>query len=249
MGILFSLCKKRISITNIYKLDNIEKLSSGPFCEVSKGFSKKNNKFITIKTLKRLNDKTCMNEIAILKKLDHPNIVKYIESYNDNYYYYIIMDYYSGDELFKYRERVSIINEQVVKNIMLQLFDAVNYLHNQVKICHRDLKLENIIFEDETHQTIKLIDFGLSKPINKNQLFIDKVGTVYYIAPEILKTGKYDYKCDIWSLGVILYILIFNTPPFYSQSDNEILTLIQKGNYTVYNNKVSTDVINLIKNM
>lgn len=115
---------------------------------------------------------------------------------------------------------------------------ALNYIHSK-NICHRDLKPENfLLLSKADNAPLKIIDFGLSvlfdeKTIKENKgkmTMTTKAGTPYYISPEILK-GKYDISCDIWSSGVILYILLSGVPPFYGSTDNEIIDKVKKGKY------------------
>ena len=105
---------------------------------------------------------------------------------------------------------------------------AIRYLHDH-HIVHRDLKLENFLFEtDHEDSELILIDFGLSQNYYPNEVILNPVGTPYYVAPEVL-SGAYSNKCDIWSLGVIAYMLVSGTPPFYGKSDNETLIAVKKG--------------------
>lgn len=94
---------------------------------------------------------------------------------------------------------------------------AVNYLHGK-KIVHRDLKPENLMLEKENHWDLKVIDFGLSRIFNKDKKMNQRLGTPYYVAPEVLKK-KYDEKCDIWSIGIILHIFLTGNPPFIGRND------------------------------
>lgn len=113
---------------------------------------------------------------------------------------------------------------------MRQAFSAIKYLHNS-NIAHRDIKPENfLLFKENDADNIKLIDFGLSKKLSENEIMHNPNGTAYYIAPEVLN-GEYDQKCDIWSIGVVLYILMCGRPPFKGKSNPEIIKSILKGEY------------------
>ena len=119
-------------------------------------------------------------------------------------------------------------NEKVACRYILSMVKAVRYLHDH-NIVHRDLKLENFLFEsDKPDSELILIDFGLSQIYYPNEVILNPVGTPYYVAPEVL-SGAYGNKCDVWSLGVIAYMLVSGTPPFYGKTDNDTLRAVQKG--------------------
>ena len=114
--------------------------------------------------------------------------------------------------------------------IMKQIFSAIQYMHEH-NICHRDLKPENFLLRLNGDLTsIKLIDFGLSRKLGESEVLNDVHGTPFYIAPEILE-GSYDKLCDLWSLGVILYILICGVPPFAGKTHKHILRRVRRGEY------------------
>lgn len=167
----------------------------------------------------------------ILTMIDHPNIIKLYEIYEDIKYFYLIMELCVGGELFdRIIARVDTHNmftEREAAIIFKQLMGAISYCHTQ-SICHRDLKPENLLLLNKSETSpIKVIDFGLSKIFNPGfKKMKTKVGTAYYVSPEVLE-GDYDEKCDIWSCGVILYILLTGDPPFNGRSDQEIYTKIQ----------------------
>ena len=167
----------------------------------------------------------------------------------------ILFRFCNGGELFDRINEDGWLTEKLVAKIMKNIFMAVAYCHSQ-SIMHRDLKPENILLEfhsnnDRDNFSIKLIDFGTAVMFKPRQKFNEKIGTPYYIAPEILKK-KYDEKCDLWSCGVIMYILLTGEPPFNGDSDKEILKRVEEGFYNMNNEAfkyISDDAKNLIKNL
>ena len=153
-----------------------------------------------------------MEEVAILHSLDHPNIVKYYETYNDHKYIYLVMEYVSGKALFEKitEQENQTFNEMEAARYMKQLFQAINHCH-AYNIVHRDIKPDNIMITDD--DSVRLIDFGLSKASKGLRRMKTVAGTPYYMSPEVLD-GAYSKKADIWSLGVILYTLVSGYLPF-----------------------------------
>ena len=134
------------------------------------------------------------------------------------------MEYCSGGELLERICSRGRFDECSAAKIMRKLFSAINYLHER-GISHRDLKPENFLFENTTDDAeIKIIDFGLSKQFFESSMRT-VVGTALYVAPEVLK-GKYDNRCDNWSLGIIAYVLLCGNPPFYGNNNKEIFARI-----------------------
>lgn len=198
-------------------------------------------------------EKEILNEIEMLKSLDHPNIVKVFEFYNTKEGYYIITDYCKGGELFDKILENAPFDEAAAAYIMYQILSAVFYCHN-LNIIHRDLKPENILIENEEKDTgylnIKVIDFGTAKLFDRNKSEKKVIGSAYYIAPEVLNS-KYNEKCDIWSCGVIMYILLSGKPPF-GGDDDEILEKIKAGKFDLKADpwqRVSSEAKDLIKHM
>ena len=197
---------------------------------------------------------TISKEINILKSLDHPNIIKVYEFYKTEKYIYIINELCTGGELFDKIVEVKYFSEDVARNIMRQLFSAVEYCHEK-GVIHRDLKPENILIESSEEKDrdffhIKIIDFGTCEILKKNKL-TEQIGTSFYIAPEVLKNG-YNEKCDLWSCGIILYILLCGSPPFYGKNEKEIFSKILEGNFTFKHkiwNKISYEGKNLVKKL
>jgi len=168
-----------------------------------------------------------LEEVRILRQLDHPNIIKYYEMFEDEEYIYLAMEYCSGGELFERIKEKEVFNETEASSIILKLLKALNYCHS-LGIAHRDIKPENILYvSKDPDSEIKLIDFGLAKTPQANTgTFSTVVGSAYYLAPEMLD-GSYTFECDIWSTGIILYILLSGLIPFNGETNEEIFTKIK----------------------
>ena len=177
------------------------------------------------------NEEDIINEINILMKMDHPNIVKIFEFYNSDTHYYLITEYCEGGCLFDLIVKNGPFTEIQASYIMHQLFSVVNYCH-KMKIIHRDLKPENILVNKNENGfvKIKICDFGTSLCFKRGEIQDKIVGSIYYIAPEVLKK-KYNSKCDIWSCGVIMYILLTGLPPFGGSNNQIIIKKILLGQY------------------
>ena len=241
--------------------DSIKKLGEGAFGSVEEVKHKISGAIramkIIDKTRMRLGseeEEQLINEINILKTLDHPNIMKVFEYYNYNNHLYIISEFISGGELFDKITENHNLKEDISSNIMKQIFSAINFCHEN-DIVHRDLKPENILIEkeeklDKDFLTIKIIDFGTCDKIKKGEKLEKQVGTPYYTAPEV-NNKNYDKKCDLWSCGVILYVMLAGKQPFNGDNDEEINYAIQRCkidfNDEIWDN-ISHDAKDLIKN-
>jgi calcium-dependent protein kinase len=198
-------------------------------------------------------EESLISEINILKSLDHPNIIKVYEYFNTKRKLFIISELCTGGELFDKITTVKHFSEQQASHIMHQLFSAVQFCHFN-NIMHRDLKPENILIESEEEArkeffTIKVIDFGTSDKVKKNKMFEKQIGTPFYIAPEVLN-NKYNEKCDLWSCGVIMYILLCGVPPFFAEEESEIYALVKEGKFSMDGpewDEISEDAKDLIR--
>ncbi len=202
---------------------------------------------------KKDTEQNIINEIEILRKMDHPNIVKIFEFYNTVEGYYLITEFCEKGELFQVILENAPFKEFKVAHIMFQIFSAVNYCHSS-NIIHRDLKPENILIhsiDENGNYFIKIIDFGTAKLYAKNKSENKLIGSSYYIAPEVLKKD-YNEKCDIWSCGVIMYIMLSGRAPFSGDKDSVILEKIKLGKYDLKKGnigKISNDAKDLIKKL
>jgi len=207
-------------------------LGEGSFGRVRRATHKESGDERAIKVIdkKMLNSSTdlesFLNEVSMLKSLDHPNIVKVFEYYQDSRNYYLITELCSGGELFERIISRGSFNEAQAAHYMKAILSVIAYCHER-NIVHCDLKPENFLFDSENSEVLKAIDFGAAQFFREQPL--DKiVGTVYYIAPEVIEKN-YTEKCDVWSAGVIMYILLCGSPPFGGENDDEILENIREG--------------------
>lgn len=172
-----------------------------------------------------------MNEAEILKSLDHPNILKIHEVIEDSRSVNIVTELCTGGNLYERVVQRGLISENTSAHYIRQILSSLIYCH-KAGIVHRDLKPENILFESAREDSLlKVIDFGISTHFSRENPLKNSIGTIYYMAPEVI-TGEYGEKCDIWSCGVILYILLVGKPPFYGATKQETLQRIKKGVFT-----------------
>lgn len=229
--------KSKMIRENIRKVYKIGKwLGRGQFGSVRVGspFANLNEKY-AIKSVPREASEDYIRqlekEFRILKAVDHPNIIKFYEAYQDQKYFHFVIEYWGGGELFTVLSKNGPPSEKESIKIIRKLCSAIAHLHDK-DICHRDLKPENILFENkEPDAEIKLIDFGLSTFALNDRTMRTRVGTPFYVAPEVLK-GEYQKSWDMWSIGVIAYVLLCGYPPFYAEGNEEIYRKIEKGKFT-----------------
>lgn len=171
------------------------------------------------------------HELEIFKDLDHPNIIKILEMYEDTKRFYLIMELCTGGELYDEIIFKKKIDEAPACHIITQVIEAIAFCHRR-GIVHRDIKPENILLDSKRRYNTKLVDFGSSWRIEEGKRFQHMVGTAYYIAPEVL-LNDYDQKCDIWSIGVILFMMLTGNPPFDGKDDREIIRNIRIGQFSM----------------
>lgn len=162
-------------------------------------------------------------EFKILKELNHPNVLRYYGSYEHKSKIFLVIEYCNGKELLAEIIQSGRLTEKQTQNYFREITEALVYLHSK-NIVHRDLKPENIMIEKDT-KSVKIIDFGLSKQTSKkNARMRSEVGTLMYSSPEV-DAGYYSEKCDIWSLGVILYLTLCGQLPFHADTTKKLIKL------------------------
>lgn len=222
---------KRIS--DVYDTEQTDVLGAGISGEVRSVTHKMTGRRCALKRLdtssmSKKKFESLYNEVDVYLKLDHPNICKLLEVYEDEVAVSLVMELCSGKELYERLADRKRFTEGDCKRLVSEMLGALQYLHCQF-ICHRDIKLENWVYADDSEDArLKLIDFGFSKVFNTGVPMTAMHGTIYYVAPEVLE-GCYDYKCDVWSIGVIVYMLLSGSPPFNGEQDSEIIRKIKRG--------------------
>lgn len=256
---------KPTQIEENYKVLN--KLGRGAFGSVFKIVHKTTGIIRAMKVIRKDcikyqdDEKLFLKEIEILIKTDHPRVIKIYEYYQDEVNYYLITEYISGGDLYETITNFKTFDENQAANIMYQILSAVYYLHSN-NIVHRDIKPENILVEKNESEgservegenmiNIKLIDFGTCNYYTTDKKMTLKVGTPYYIAPEVLQRN-YTHKIDVWSCGVILYILLCGYPPFNGTNTQEILESVKRAKFSLEGTdwkNITSEAKNLIKKM
>ena len=235
--------------------EQLDMLGTGTNSKIYKTVNKNNKTNRAIKTYdlsdnqsEKLNN-LIKNEIKILKHLDHPNIVKLFEYYQNPKETHLILELLGNDIFDKLSKNQKFSEEQTAKFIV-QIISAVKYMHDN-GIIYRDIKPENILIYDEENFLVKLIDYDTSLYINEKKLK-EKIGTPSYMAPEILKGEEYDYKVDVWSIGILMYFLLMGCLPFQGINEDEIFKSILKDKIDFSNmssNLISNEAINLMKDL
>jgi len=189
-------------------------------------------------------------ELEILRMVDHPHVVKFYDSYEDSKYLHLVMELCAGGDVLERLLKHGALSESHVADILRSLLLAVTHLH-ELDIVHRDLKPENFLYENESETAaIKIIDFGMSNRLDRTQLH-SMVGTPYYLAPEML-SGCYGKQCDVWALGVVMYLFLSGRQPFSGNSVMEVFNRIKEADFDFESQKwagISSEAKDLIRVM
>ena len=244
-------------------------IGQGAFGKVNIGLNILAGRVVAIKSFNKKeldkngeNMKKILYETDLMKKLNHPNITKILEVFEDEDYILITMEYINGGNLFSFVKKRRKLSEKTAKYLFRQIILGIQHIHSH-KIVHRDIKLENILID--LNNNIKICDFGIGKILSYNkQLLFDKCGTPMYMAPEILLSSKnhgYEgYPVDIWSAGISLYIMLSGTLPFnLKNNDSSSIDESSENNielqYSIINNepkhieKISDEARDLLKGL
>lgn len=228
-----------------------ETIGEGAFCKVKKGIHIQSKQTYAIKIIQKEklddNDKQRIErEMSILTSLNHINLIQVNEIFEDNFSYFIIMEYCKGGELFNYIVKKKRLPEEETSVFFYQIINGIDYLHTE-NITHRDLKPENILLNSK--HFIKIIDFGLSNYLFEESLLMTPCGSPCYASPEMIKGNKYDGRLiDIWSAGIILYAMLCGFLPFEGKTNSRLFEKIVNGQI-MFPVHISQSPKNLIKSM
>jgi len=213
-----------------------EELGRGAFSIVKLAVAKESGDKVAIKVIDKSKmseqyKKNLQMETEILKKVDHPNIIKMIEIFETEEYLFLVMELVTGGELFDKIVEKGCYTEKDAASLVYKIVSAIDYLH-ELDICHRDLKPENLLLKSSEYDTeVKIADFGLSKIVNQKVMMQTACGTPGYVAPEVLNATGYAKEVDMWSIGVITYILLCGFPPFFGDTVPQLFEQIMRAEY------------------
>ena len=219
----FQIATGYTNLTEVYDIK--QSLGSGKFGEVKLGIHKQTQQKVAIKIVSKkemtnVDMELMRTEIEILKICQHPNIITLYDVFENEDYFYIIMEYCDGGDLFSYlEERKFVLPEQQACEIIHKICTAVYYIHS-FGIAHRDIKPENILMTSTGD--VRIVDFGLSKMIGPEEQCKEPYGTLTYVAPEIVRDEPYTKQVDLWSIGVMTFLMLGGYLPFNDVSDNLI---------------------------
>ena len=222
--------KRARRFKSIDEFEIIDKIGRGGYSVVYLAEHIKTRKIYALKCAQRFKkgkdrSERTLTEIEVLSSLDHPNIIDLKGWFEDDETIYLVLEYIPGKDCSKYFKKRLPTHIQIVK-IIQQLVDAIEYIHNR-NIIHRDVKLENILIDDEYN--IKLTDFGLCVvKEHDTDIFENHVGTVRYTAPELLGDYGYNESVDIWGIGLVLFLLLTGKYPFDGSKKENIFRRIQE---------------------
>lgn len=248
---------KWAKIRDYYDLDK-RALGTGAYGYVCKATSKETGAVRAVKCLSKARARETRRryrqEIAIMKMTDHPNIIKLFETFEDKKNIFLVLELCTGGDLLRHLLESGPLTEVRAATVMEQILRPVFYMHEKRLICHRDIKMENLLLltkEPVEENTVKIIDFGFSCTLDPGEVMSTKLGTASYSSPQVL-AGQYDEACDLWSCGVILYMLLCGQPPFQGKCDAEVMQAVRRGNYAFKGpvwEKASEDSKDLIRKL
>ncbi|XP_068598996.1 calcium/calmodulin-dependent protein kinase type 1D-like [Brachionichthys hirsutus] len=254
MGRKDIVCNWKKTVSNIKEVFDFKgKIGAGSFSEVFMVREKKTGRMYALKCLKKkhLAHSNLENEISVLRRIKHDNVVALEDFYETRTHYYLLMQLVSGGELFDRVLDRGVYTERDASTVIKQVLQAVSYLHEN-SVVHRDLKPENLLyFSTDENSKIMVSDFGLSKTLGHG-VMSTACGTPGYVAPEVLARRPYSKAVDCWSIGVIAYILLCGYPPFFEENEMRLFSKIMRAEYSFHPpfwDDISESAKDFIRNM
>jgi len=230
----------------------VELIGKGAFGKVTLGIHKLTGRYVAIKAIDKsymqdaFSKQKVMQEVYILKKIHHSNIIRLFEVFESAKHFLLVMEYAGGGDLLQFVKKHKKLDEHTTQHYFKQIVHGLAHCHCR-SVLHRDIKLDNVLMD--TEGGIKICDFGVSRLITKDQIIKEQCGTPAYLAPEIIEDiGYTGFYVDLWSLGVLLYTMLQGTVPFKASSLEELHALILQGNFK-YPVKISVEAKDLIEKM
>ena len=243
---------RRLPPTTIDYYKFVKLVGKGAFGKVTLGVHKLTGKKVAIKTIEKsymkddFSRKKVLQEVYILKKIQHSNVIRLLEVFESSKHLLIVMEYSDGGDLLKYVKTNGRLNEERARIYFKNIAIGLAHCHCR-SVLHRDIKLDNILLD--SHGGVKICDFGVSKILKKDQMVKEQCGTPAYIAPEVIgNLGYVGYSVDVWSLGVLLYAMLCGTVPFKAPNMKDLHKVINRGEFSFPCN-VSQEAEDLVRSM
>lgn len=233
------------------------KIKSGTFSAVWEATNNETKVKVAVKVVSRKNltpndDQQVLNEVSIMQSLNHRHIVSLIDFYEEKTKFFVVMELLTGGDVFDRIVERTHYTEKDARDLIKNLLEAIYYLHSH-NVAHRDLKPQNLLLAHEGDDAdVKIADFGFSKRVHTPLSLLTRCGTPTYVAPEVLKNHPHDTAADMWSVGVILFVLLVGYPPFMEENQRTLFQKIRMGSYEFYEQDwecVSADARDLISNL
>ena len=214
-----------------------KRLGHGSFATVWRGYHRSTNVAVAIKSISRVklsghakHADNLDSEIAILRTLHHPNIVQLYDLQSSERHIYLILEHCAGGDLSQFLRQHRALPLPLVQHFARQLMEGLRVLHSR-QLIHRDLKPQNLLLDQSTSPhtaVLKLADFGFARELTGEDLAATLCGSPLYMAPEILRYQPYDGKADLWSVGAIVYEMVYGRPPYTGQNHIQLLQRIDR---------------------
>eukprot|EP00595_Chromulina_sp_UTEXLB2642_P001831 CAMPEP_0196763366 /NCGR_PEP_ID=MMETSP1095-20130614/3963_1 /TAXON_ID=96789 ORGANISM="Chromulina nebulosa, Strain UTEXLB2642" /NCGR_SAMPLE_ID=MMETSP1095 /ASSEMBLY_ACC=CAM_ASM_000446 /LENGTH=370 /DNA_ID=CAMNT_0042116413 /DNA_START=50 /DNA_END=1162 /DNA_ORIENTATION=- len=218
------------------KMDEI--LGRGAFSTVQSAIHRSTGKKVAVKIIARAkllkeDELSLKREVKIMRLLKHENIISCLDFFEEEHFYFIVLEYMEGGQLFERIVTKTVFNEKEARDVVKTLVSAIKYCHDR-HVIHRDIKPENLLLTSKGDDaTLKVADFGFAVRARGNVLNTE-CGTLGYIAPEILEERNYGKAVDMWSIGVVIFIILGGYPPFYDENRRTLLRMIKRGAFEFY---------------